>query len=121
MKILLVSPNIETLPDPVFHIGMACISATLKEHQIPVRLLDLCFSDDYETDISMALREYKQDVVGLSLRNVDNVSFPRYISYLPFYQKIVDIIRKRSPATIVVGGSGYTLLPEEILAYIGAD
>ncbi len=121
MKVLLVSPNIETLPDPVFPIGIACISAALKEHQIPVRILDLCFSNDYEADIAAALREYDPDIVGLSLRNVDNVSFPQYISYLPFYRKIVAIIRKKSSATVVAGGSGFTLLPEEILDYIAAD
>ena len=121
MKVLLVSPNIETLPDPVFPIGMACISAALKEKRIPVQMLDLCFSSDYEADITTTLGAYDPDVIGISLRNVDNVSYPQYISYLPFYRKIVDLIRKQCSAVIVVGGSGFTLLPEAILNFLEAD
>ena len=76
MNVLLVSPNIEILPDPVFPLGLAYIAAALKDNDIPYQVLDLCFVDDYQTAIESAIASFKPDVIGLSLRNVDNVSYP---------------------------------------------
>ena len=121
MNVLLISPNIEFLPDPVFPIGLAYIAAALKENHTPYEILDLCFEEDYETAISNTLLKMQPDVIGLSLRNVDNVSYPNYVSYLSFYQRIIQVIRKYSRGTIVVGGSGFDLMPDDILEYLGAD
>ncbi|UCD31546.1 MAG: cobalamin-dependent protein [Desulfobacterales bacterium] len=121
MKVLLISPNIESLPDPVFPIGLAYITAALKQHNIRYQVLDLCFVEDYDAVIVSALQHFSPDIIGMSLRNVDNVSYPNYISYFPFYRKIVQIIRQHSKARIVIGGSGFALLPESILHYLQAD
>ncbi len=121
MKVLLISPNIEFLPDPVFPIGLAYIAGALKANQTPFRVLDLCFEEDYERAISDAVNSVKPDIIGLSLRNVDNVSYPNSVSYLSFYRQIVQVIRKYSHGTVVVGGSGFDLLPDKILEYLGAD
>ncbi len=121
MRVLLVSPNVERLPDPVFPIGLAHIAAALKDNDIPYQILDLCFVEDYERAIDSSIASFQPDVVGLSLRNVDNVSYPNYTSYLPFYRQVVERIRKRSRAFVVLGGSGFSLLPEPILEYLDAD
>jgi radical SAM superfamily enzyme YgiQ (UPF0313 family) len=121
MKVLLISPNIETLPDPVSPIGLAYITAALKQHNIRYQVLDLCFVQDYDAAIVSALDGFSPDVIGLSLRNVDNVSYPNAISYLPFYRKIVNTIRQYSQGIIVLGGSGFTLVAEPILNYLQAD
>ena len=96
MRTLLVSPNIESLPDPVFPLGLACIAANLRENGIEHRVLDLGFVQDYETALESALSSFQPDVIGLSLRNIDNVSYPNYISYLPFYRQVIDTIRRHS-------------------------
>ncbi|RPI77221.1 MAG: radical SAM protein [Desulfobacteraceae bacterium] len=121
MRVLLISPNIENLPDPVFPIGLACIAGALKARGIEYRVLDLCFAEDFEAAIRGALEEFAPEVVGLSLRNLDNVSYPNYVPYLPFYRQVVEVIRKNSQAKIVLGGSGFSLLPEQILDHLGAD
>jgi radical SAM superfamily enzyme YgiQ (UPF0313 family) len=121
MKTLLLSPNIESLPDPVFPLGLAYIAATLKRAQIPYQVLDLCFAQDYEAAIHRALDNFKPRVIGLSLRNLDNVSFPNYISYLPFFQRVIQTIRQRSQGTVVLGGSGFALMPQVLLEYFSAD
>ena len=101
--------------------GLAYIAAALKDNDIPYQVLDLCFVDDYQTAIESAIESFKPDVIGLSLRNVDNVSYPNSISYLPFYKQVVEIIRKICRSPIVLGGSGFALLPDQILDYLGAD
>ena len=60
-------------------------------------------------------------MVALSLRNLDNVSYPNYVSYLPFYRQVVQTIRKQSKAPIVIGGSGFSLVPGPLLEFLGAD
>ncbi len=121
MKVLLVSPNIESLPDPVFPLGLAYITAALKQNGTQCQILDLCFVEDYEASIAYAIKSFQPDIIGLSLRNIDNVSYPNYVTYLPFYHQVVQEIRKQSEAIIVAGGSAFALLPELLLEYLGAD
>ena len=121
MKILLISPNIEFLPDPIFPLGLANIAAVLKENRISHRILDLCFVRDFEDAIGSEITLYQPDLIGLSLRNLDNVSYPNYTSYLPFYRKLIKIIRKKTSSRIIVGGSAFSLMPEAILNYLNAD
>ena len=121
MKVLLISPNIEFLPDPIFPLGIANIAAVLKQNGVPHRILDLCFVRDYEKAITFEIASYRPDMIGLSLRNLDNVSYPQYTSYLPFYRQVVNIIRKNTSSPLVLGGSAFSLMPEEILAYLAAD
>jgi len=121
MKVLLVSPNVETLPDPVFPIGLAFITASLKRNQIPCQVLDLCFVRDYESALASAVTSFTPDIIGLSLRNLDNVSYPKYISYLAFYRQTVKTLRKYSQGLIVIGGSGFALRPDAIIDYLNAD
>jgi len=121
MKVLLVSPNVETLPDPVFPIGLAYIAASLKKNQIPCQVLDLCFVSDYDAALASAVNSFNPDIIGLSIRNLDNVSYPKYTSYLAFYRQIVKTLRQYSQALIVIGGSGFALIPEAVLTYLNAD
>jgi radical SAM superfamily enzyme YgiQ (UPF0313 family) len=121
MKILLISPNIEFLPDPIFPLGLANIAGVLKENGISHRILDLCFVEDFKSAVTSEITRYQPDLIGLSLRNLDNVSYPNYMSYLPFYRKLIQIIRKNVSSRIVVGGSAFALMPEEILNDLNAD
>jgi radical SAM superfamily enzyme YgiQ (UPF0313 family) len=121
MKVLIVSPNVESLPDPVFPLGLSYITAALKKSRIQYQILDLCFVQDYEATIESAITSFQPDIIGLSLRNLDNVSYPNYISYLPFYRQVVQTIKRQSQGLIVLGGSGFALVPDSILGYLGAD
>lgn len=121
MKVLIISPNVESLPDPVFPLGLAYIAGALRENKIPCHVVDLCFEDDFESAIRQGISLFGPDIIALSLRNVDNVSYPNYISYLPFYRQVVQVVRKYSKAVVVVGGSGFDLLPDGIITYLGAD
>lgn len=121
MKVLLVSPNEEKLPDPVFPIGAAYVAGALKQAGIEYHCLDLCFEEDVEKALIDALNKNAPDIVGLSLRNVDNVSYPHSVSYLPLYRMITTTVRRNCHARIVLGGSGFTLLPDAILRFLQAD
>ena len=121
MRILLVSPNTEKLPDPVAPLGLAYLSSSLKAKGYEVQCLDLCFVEDWEAAAEKTVLDFSPAAIGLSLRNVDNVSYPNTISYLPFYKRVMERLRELSPAAIFLGGSGFTLIPKGILEYLGAD
>jgi radical SAM superfamily enzyme YgiQ (UPF0313 family) len=121
MRILLISPNIEMLPDPVFPLGLAYLSAALNGSSHEHSVLDLCFVDDYEEAIKLAVDELKPQAIGLSLRNVDNVAYPNAFSYLPFYESVISHLRRITSAPIVLGGSGFSLMPVAILSHLRAD
>ena len=118
MKVLLISPNVETLPDPVFPIGLAYIAAALARNGFQCQVLDLCFEKDYEAAVESSVTSFQPDVIGLSLRNIDNVSYPNYISYLPFCAEVVKRIRLHTRGIIVIGGSGFSLMPDEIIPLV---
>lgn len=121
MRVLLVSPNREHLPDPVFPLGLAYIATALKNHGHAVRVIDLCFSEDTDNDIRETILDFQPEVIGMSLRNIDDVAFPRQHSYLQEYKATIGSLRRYSEALVVIGGSGFTIMPEPFMQALGAD
>lgn len=121
MKILFISVNNEHEPFPVAPIGVNYVASFLRERGNEVVILDLCFVEDDFKAVEDSLRDSDPDLIGISLRNIDNLTFNRSVYYLPRIKIIVDFIKNRSAAPIVVGGSGYSIFPEEVLRYLELD
>lgn len=121
MRVLLISANTEKLPDPVFPIGAAYMAAVAAEHRHQVDTLDLCFLDTPQAALEAKLRDFAPQVVGISLRNLDSSSYPQNTSYIDDYKTLVDGVRAASDAPIVLGGSGFTVMPAPIMEYLHAD
>ncbi|MGE5252325.1 MAG: B12-binding domain-containing radical SAM protein [Planctomycetaceae bacterium] len=121
MRILLISPNIEMLPDPVAPLGLAFLSSALKSAGHEVWCLDLCFQENIDQALEKTICGFSPEAIGLSLRNIDNVAYPESVSYLPFFKKVIERCRLLSPSPVLLGGSGFTLMPGVILDFLGAD
>jgi radical SAM superfamily enzyme YgiQ (UPF0313 family) len=119
MRILLISANREHAPYPVFPIGLAYLAAPLREAGHQLSALDLCFESDPEEALTRRLMEFSPELALISLRNIDNVTWPTSRSYLENVRSIVALCRPG--AATVVGGSGFSLMPREVLDYLGAD
>ena len=119
MRVLLVSANRERSPYPVFPLGLAYLAPPLARAGHQLTPLDLCFTPDPENSFSEALRDSRAETVLISIRNIDNVTFPLSRSYLDGIRRIVDICRGR--ASVIVGGSGFSLMPVEVMAFLDAD
>jgi radical SAM superfamily enzyme YgiQ (UPF0313 family) len=119
MDILLISANRETSPYPVFPLGLAFLAGPLAVAGHELRAIDLCFADDPETAVSEAFSSRVPNAVIISIRNIDNVTYPGSRSYLAGVRQIVDLCRGRT--TVILGGSGYSLMPREILEFLGGD
>jgi radical SAM superfamily enzyme YgiQ (UPF0313 family) len=118
MKVFLVSVNRETVPAPVAPLGLSYIAGAALRDGHRVELLDLCFSSDVDRDIEGALRRFPPDLVGISIRNVDNLTFPGSVSYLDEIRTAVDALKKGTGAPIVAGGPGFSIFPEKLMSVL---
>ncbi len=126
MRILLVATNqtdrfMDRMVVRPVPIGLAYIAAAVDEERHEMRVLDLMFSDDGPADVGEAVRDFEPDLVGLSIRNLDNQSYFNPVWNLPGVRDIVARIRQSSGATILCGGPAFSILPAECLEYVGAD
>ena len=76
MKILLISVNRERMPFPVFPLGLAYIAMALRKEGHQVEVMDLCFSQEISIDLNQTLHQFQPDLIGISLRNLDNLTYP---------------------------------------------
>jgi radical SAM superfamily enzyme YgiQ (UPF0313 family) len=121
LRVLFVNANTERLPDPVYPLGAATAATAVRNAGHQVRTLDLCFEADGPAALRRALEREPADVLALSLRNLDSSAFPNTRSFAGDYRALVAAARTVGPLVVVLGGSGFTCLPEAVLAACGAD
>ena len=119
MRVLLVSLNNELLPEPAFPLGLAIIAGSLAETEHEYKLVDLCFATP--ENLFDTAKDYKPDVIGLSLRNVDNVAYPDTLTYIPYYQEVITGLRRETACPIILGGPGYSLFPQDLLEVLDCE
>jgi radical SAM superfamily enzyme YgiQ (UPF0313 family) len=121
MRALLISANTEKIPDPVYPIGAACVGAAARRAGHEVEAIDLCFAGDARSLVDGAIRDLSPDVVGISLRNLDNSAYPDNSSYIENYRSLVSWVRETTRAPLVLGGAGFTVMPSTILEELHAE
>ncbi len=119
MKILLISANRLKEPYPVYPIGLDYLAGSISgRHDIAI--IDMNdFSD--EESFKEALKNQGADIIGISLRNIDNTDTRDTISFIEQYRTIIKELRKKITAPIVLGGSGFTIFPDELMSALDAD
>ena len=121
MRILLISVNRERMPYPVAPLGLAYIAGALKQGGHDVRAIDLCFSTAIEHDLTQIVGDFSPEAIGISLRNLDNLTYPSSLSYLPELEETAAIVRRLTPASLVIGGSGFSLAPVPLVRRVDLD
>jgi radical SAM superfamily enzyme YgiQ (UPF0313 family) len=120
MRILLISANTEPFPEPVFPIGTVYVANALQEAGADVRIMDMRLTNS-GTSLKKELKTFRPESIGISLRNVDNAAYPCTRFYLPSYAVLIKSLRDCCNAPIILGGPAFSLFPDEIAAYLGAD
>jgi radical SAM superfamily enzyme YgiQ (UPF0313 family) len=121
VRVLLVSANREQIPDPIFPLGLAYIAASVRNRGHTLDIVDLCFERRPLKDLQRWIMKFQPDVIGLSLRNVDNAAYPRTVDYLELHRELVDTIHATSEVPVVLGGSGFSILPQAYMEVLGGD
>ncbi len=119
MRVLLVSVNTVQEPFPVYPLGLDYVAGAISTRH-EVRCLDLnCLGEDQA--LEQAVVAWDPEIVGLSLRNVDNTDSRDPRSFMEEYRELALRVRRCTGAPIVLGGSGFTLFPDEAMALLEAD
>jgi radical SAM superfamily enzyme YgiQ (UPF0313 family) len=121
-RVLLVSTNRERAPQPVLPNGVACVASALAADGHDVRVLDLCFARDAVTAAMDAARAIQPDVIGVSVRNIDNSDTIALRHYTPEAAAVLRTLRAAAPqAAIIAGGAAFGVAPESLFAELGVD
>jgi len=117
MKILMVqTPSVETFTsEKVYPIGIVILAGCLQKAGHQVEILDMNLDVDPHGALQEKLLDFRPEVVGLSLRNVDPLG-NKTCSLIPPFIVTVKLIRAWLPeAAIIAGGTGFSLFPERIM------
>ena len=117
--ILLINTNIAR--PPVSPVGLEYVGETLIDDGLPVQVLDLSFEIDWKAALRREFEHYDPLVVGLSVRNTDDCCFASRKSFLPWIRDVVTEVRCLSQAYVVLGGIGFSVMPEVVLQITKAD
>ncbi len=121
MNILLVSTNRNRQPVPVMPFGACLVAQAAEKAGHSVRFLDCMFKLNPLRALADELEEHPPDVIGISLRNIDNndMLHPRV-----FYNEVVpcvQLIKKKLRVPVVLGGAAVALMPEQLMRHTGID
>ncbi|MBN2192061.1 MAG: radical SAM protein [Polyangiaceae bacterium] len=118
LRVLLVSVNRVLSPVPAYPLGLDHVRAAISPPHV-VRVHDLLASGP--GSLAAVVREFSPDVIGVSIRNIDDNDAAEQQSFVGDACRLVAELRGLSDARIVLGGAGYSLFPRELVTRCAAD
>ena len=120
MRTLIVATNREKAPVPVAPIGACNIATVLADAGHDVHFVDLMWEKKPGKALQAAIDLVKPELIGLSIRNMDNTSWMNNVWYLDDAREFVRVA-KASGAPVIVGGPAVAVAPGPVVAYVEAD
>lgn len=121
MKILLISANVTMSPYPIYPLGVSMIAGALTKAGHEVSQVDFLHQNTSVDAIAGEVKKFQPGLVGISVRNIDNVNLMHEQYYIENVRNIVAAIRSVSDVKVLLGGAGFSLVPDLILKETGAD
>ncbi|MDR1044415.1 MAG: cobalamin-dependent protein [Candidatus Adiutrix sp.] len=128
MRVMILSANFFQLPYPVYPLGASAAAELARQNGHQARLVDLLadnqFSGGYDpARLAAHINEFQPDCLGLSLRNLESAdsSDAGEDWSLDILKSLVAELRRLTKAPLVLGGAGFSLMPEQVLRLSGAD
>jgi len=121
MRVAVVNAN--TVWPPVVPLGMLLIAGAARRSGHTVIVVDLCVMREtaLEEPLEVAFQDGHLDAVCVALRNLDSANPEAPGSTISDLQRIIAACRDRSDAPIILGGSGLSIAPKEMVAAVNAD
>ena len=121
MRVLLISGNREDVDMRVPALGLACVGAAAEYAGHEVMLLDFLAENDPRAAVVQAINNFHPEAIGISVRNIDDQKMIGVRFLLDQARDAVNYCREASSAPIILGGAGFSILPQPILDYLKAD
>ncbi len=122
-KVLLINSNRFRHPWPVIPFGLCYVATALETNgNNKVSFLDLCFSLNCEEDIRKAVHNFIPDVIGISIRNIDDTGgYKVHFLLEDVKNEVVDYCKNEFPGPIVIGGPSVGISGREMLEYFDLE
>ncbi|HAN20048.1 MAG: hypothetical protein A2X13_07210 [Bacteroidetes bacterium GWC2_33_15] len=118
-KVLLINSNLENIPYPVAPLGLALLASSL-QNKYEVKVFDFAFNST--ESLVQFIKDFNPDYIGIGLRNIDNVTMRRTKWYIDdIREKIVKPIQENFTIPIILGGSGFSIAPKELLDFFSIE
>jgi hypothetical protein len=117
VRVLLISANTLTTPYPFIRWALTTWPMPFGMIMM-LRLRTSIPSKDMEP-LRQIMDSFDPGCCGNVFRNIDNTDQTDQKSFIAGYRELARIIRSHTKATLVLGGSGFTLFPEEMMAVSG--
>jgi len=121
MRVLFIAANTEKINIVPMPLGLHDVAAATEEGGHEVLVLDLMTLTDSQSCIRDSVLSFHPDVIGISVRNIDDQVMHGARFLLDDVKEVVRRCRQLSNAPIVLGGAGYSIFPEAVLDYLEAD
>lgn len=121
MRVMLVYSNRTRIMEPAPPIGLSYVATAARNAGHAVRFVDLMISRNPHQDLETALRDFQPEVVGFSIRNIDNIIAQNVTWHFVEMRELISLTRKHSSAPIVLGGPAASILGAGILNNLDAD
>ena len=116
MRVLLVQSYLGGGEPLVFPLGLARIAQAARGHD--VEIFDTNVATNPMDELKSVIAKFKPQVVGVSLRNIDSTNKRKVVFFYEYFRTMLPVLRSAlSPGTkIIVGGSGFSMFAEKIVA-----
>jgi radical SAM superfamily enzyme YgiQ (UPF0313 family) len=121
MRVLLISANTEPINMPTIPLGLGCVAEATRRAGHRIHLLDLMGTGDPRVVVKQATQDFRPDVIGISVRNIDDQKMSGTRFLLSQVREVISACRSVCCAPIVLGGAGYSIFPVSALTYLAAD
>jgi len=113
--------NTNRMTPPIGPLGIEYVAGAARAAGADVDVLDLCLAADPDAALESYFADRDPGLVGLSFRNADDSFWPKAQSFLPELRDVVARLRGLTDAPVVLGGVGFSIFAERIVAYAEAD
>ena len=122
-KVLLINSNRFKHPWPVIPFGLCYIATVLEfTENHDVFFLDLCFSSDCLKDIHSTIQSFKPEVIGVSIRNIDDTGgYNVHFLLEDVKNDVIDYCKKEFSGPIIIGGPSVGISGREMLNYFDLE
>ena len=117
--VLMINPDREkpiVAPLPLDYLASA-----LKHEGFEPELLDLALESDWYAATSQAVAKRDLLAIVILVRHLDDGLYNSQTYYLPKSKTLVEYLRSKTKAPVILVGGAYSLVPQEILSFCKAD